>query len=60
MVAVWRGRWRAVDREHSTWVASYEDGWAWSVPTSRETRCFTVMVDPGTGAAAGIVTRHLP
>lgn len=46
MVAVWRGHWRASDRDHATWVASYQDGWAWSVPTSRETRYFTVMIDP--------------
>ena len=29
-----------------TLVVSHADGWAWSVPTDRETRYFTVMVDP--------------
>ena len=36
---------RDVDSTH-TLVASYDDGWAWSVPTARDTRHVTVMVDP--------------
>jgi len=34
-----------VDPTH-TLVASYEDGWAWSVATSAHTRYLTAMVDP--------------
>jgi len=29
-----------------TLIESHEDGWAWSVPISREVRCVTAMVDP--------------
>lgn len=48
--AVWHSprRWPALDatqRTH-TLVASYEDGWAWSVPLDDTRRVFTVMVDP--------------
>ncbi len=45
------GRWTS-DRGHAppdpgcTLIESYRDGWAWSVPTSRRTRCVTAMVDP--------------
>jgi flavin-dependent dehydrogenase len=45
------GSWRSIrpwpleDHSH-TLVASYAGGWAWSVPLDRETRQFTVMVDP--------------
>jgi flavin-dependent dehydrogenase len=48
MVAVWQAaRWRESARANYTWVASYQDGWAWSVPTSPECRYVTVMIDPG-------------
>ncbi len=45
------GRWTAdPDRPAPdpgcTLIESYSDGWAWSVPTSRRTRCVTAMVDP--------------
>lgn len=45
------GVWRTdtpwpVPHESHTLVASYVDGWAWSVPTSPGVRYFTVMVDP--------------
>ncbi len=47
------GTWRSdrswpaeiTDATH-TLVASYGGGWAWSVPLDRETRQFTVMIDP--------------
>ncbi|HSC26509.1 MAG TPA: tryptophan 7-halogenase [Vicinamibacterales bacterium] len=45
--AAWcaRSRWPVPDETH-TLVASYADGWAWSIPTERAIRHFTVMVDP--------------
>lgn len=47
LAAVWRAplHWPVPDDTH-TLVASYEDGWAWSVPTAPGVRQFTVMVDP--------------
>jgi flavin-dependent dehydrogenase len=47
LVGVWRATspWPRAQRGH-TLVASHADGWAWSVPTSDETRYVTVMVDP--------------
>ena len=49
LVGFWHrpGGWDLDDETH-TLVESYEDGWAWSVPTSREDRYVTVMVDPRT------------
>lgn len=46
LVRRWRhsGGFPGVDPDH-TLVESYEDGWAWSVPLSREVRSFTAMVD---------------
>jgi flavin-dependent dehydrogenase len=45
------GRWRAARGWHisdigHTLVASYADGWAWSIPIGPDVRDFTVMVDP--------------
>ena len=37
-----------------TLVESYRDGWAWSVPLSAETRCFTAMVDQRDADFAGL------
>lgn len=47
LVGVWEAvdGWGLPDDTH-TLVASYEDGWAWSIPTSLRTRYVTVMVDP--------------
>jgi flavin-dependent dehydrogenase len=47
ITAVWAraGGWPSVDPTH-TLVESYEDGWAWSVPVSREVRHVTAMIDP--------------
>ena len=49
LAGVWRadaaGGFPDVDAGH-TLVASYADGWAWSVPTDGRTRYLTVMVDP--------------
>jgi flavin-dependent dehydrogenase len=38
-------RWAGPGASH-TFIESYEDGWAWSVPLSATTRCVTAMVDP--------------
>jgi flavin-dependent dehydrogenase len=47
MVAVWQSiGWREQPNQQHTWVAAYQDGWAWSVPTSPERRYVTVMIDP--------------
>jgi len=47
LAGVWRAEspWPAAQDGH-TLVASHADGWAWSVPVDRDTRYFTVMVDP--------------
>jgi 2-polyprenyl-6-methoxyphenol hydroxylase-like FAD-dependent oxidoreductase len=47
LVGVWRcvNGWPDVEPTH-TLVESYGDGWAWSVPLSRDTRYLTTMVDP--------------
>jgi flavin-dependent dehydrogenase len=55
LAGVWRARngWPGASDSH-TLVASYADGWAWSVPTEPGLRHFTVMVEPGrTGLAEG-------
>jgi halogenation protein CepH len=46
LVRRWRraDRWPTAEPGH-TLVESYDDGWAWSVPLSPETRCFTAMID---------------
>jgi flavin-dependent dehydrogenase len=59
------GVWHSPDRwplaaEGHTLVASYEDGWAWSVPTEPAERHFTVMVDPErTGLTRGASSREI-
>ena len=61
LAAVWHddGAWRGCEPGH-TLVASYEDGWSWSVPTGPATRHFTVMVDPErTGLARGAASRDV-
>lgn len=47
MTAIWRtpSGWEVPDDTH-TLVASYTDGWAWSIPTTSGTRHFTAMIDP--------------
>jgi flavin-dependent dehydrogenase len=53
LAGIWRlpGGWSGIS-DTETLVASYTDGWAWSVPTEPGTRHFTVMVDPArTGLA---------
>jgi flavin-dependent dehydrogenase len=57
VTAVWRrtGHWPASDDSH-TLVASYADGWAWSVATAPGERHFSVMVDPSRTA----LTRGAP
>jgi flavin-dependent dehydrogenase len=55
LVGMWRTDhdWPTVN-DTQTLVASYADGWAWSVPTEPGRRHFTVMVEPGrTGLAEG-------
>jgi flavin-dependent dehydrogenase len=64
LAAVWRrrGGWTTLADETHTLVESYDGGWAWSVPVSRERRYVTVMVDPGVtavrrpGGDAGLTT----
>ena len=48
VVGVWErdGGWDSLADETHTLVESYDGGWAWSVPVSRERRYVTVMVDP--------------
>lgn len=48
LVGVWErdGGWDMLADETHTLVESYDGGWAWSVPVSRERRYVTVMVDP--------------
>jgi flavin-dependent dehydrogenase len=47
LVAIWEcdQSWTMSDDSH-TLVESYDGGWAWSVPVSRQRRFVTVMVDP--------------
>jgi 2-polyprenyl-6-methoxyphenol hydroxylase-like FAD-dependent oxidoreductase len=49
LVGTWRcsGAWGFPDDTH-TFVETFTDGWAWSVPVSRDTRQFAVMVDGAT------------
>ncbi len=61
VAGVWHaaGGWPLADDSH-TLVASYEDGWAWSVPTGARVRHFTVMIDPErTGLARGAPSREV-
>ena len=61
VTAVWRreGSWPVSDDTH-TLVASYADGWAWSVPTAPGERHFSVMVDPSrTELARGAQSRDI-
>jgi len=48
VAGTWRspGGWPGVDDDSHTLVASYADGWAWSVPVGPGLRQFSVMVDP--------------
>ncbi len=54
LIAAWEcpDGWHLDDETH-TLVESYENGWAWSVPVSRTTRHFAVMVDPGRTRVVG-------
>jgi len=62
LAGVWhqRGGWAGLADDTHTLVESYDGGWAWSVPASRERRYATVMVDPAmtdvraVGGAAGL------
>ena len=59
IAGAWRhaGAWPVPDDTH-TLVASYADGWAWSVPTGSSERHFSVMVDPArTNLARGAPSR---
>jgi flavin-dependent dehydrogenase len=48
ITGVWEAaRWTDAAWEGHTWVASYGDGWAWSVPIDPRVRYVTVMIDPG-------------
>jgi flavin-dependent dehydrogenase len=39
---------------HNTLLESYEDGWAWSLPLSKEVRCYTAMVDQRAAEMRGL------
>jgi flavin-dependent dehydrogenase len=59
IAGVWHQRdgWNALADDTHTLVESYDGGWAWSVPVSRERRYVTVMVDPAmtdVRAASGV------
>lgn len=47
LVGAWRRKdfWPVPDETH-TWIESYDDGWAWSVPWGYSTRQIAAMVDP--------------
>ncbi len=47
LVGRWRRGtpWEGGDVTH-TWIESYQDGWAWSIPLAGGLRCVTAMVDP--------------
>ena len=59
LVGVWRTRngWAGASDTH-TLVASYADGWAWSVPTEPGLRHFTVMIEPGRTELADGAAEH--
>lgn len=44
--------WSVEDPTH-TLVESYEDGWIWSIPVTRDVRCVAAMVDPAETRAGG-------
>jgi flavin-dependent dehydrogenase len=47
LAGIWQGtEWPIEGGDSHTWVASYADGWAWSVPTDPRTRYVTLMIDP--------------
>ena len=48
VAGTWRSAsdWPGIDDDSHTLVASYADGWAWSVPVGPRLRQFSVMVDP--------------
>lgn len=63
LVGVWERRddWPLPDESH-TLIESYEDGWAWSVPSGHGRRQVAVMVDPRTSdldAGAGGARAYL-
>lgn len=60
LIGEWRRErpWEVPDETH-TLVESYEDGWAWSVPTSPLARQVAVMVDPRRGVTALAEDRRL-
>ena len=47
------GGWGAETLGH-TLIESYEDGWAWSVPLSPESRCVTAMIDQRHAEVSGV------
>jgi flavin-dependent dehydrogenase len=62
VAGTWRsaGGWPGVHDDSHTLVASYADGWAWSVPVGPQLRQFSVMVDPArTSLARGGASREV-
>ncbi|HEX5069712.1 MAG TPA: FAD-dependent monooxygenase [Vicinamibacterales bacterium] len=62
VTGTWRsaGDWPGVDDASHTLVASYTDGWAWSVPTGPGLRQVSVMIDPArTSLARGGASREV-
>ena len=47
-----KGGWPEADR-HLTFIESYHNGWAWSVPLAMDLRCYTVMIDQREEELAG-------
>jgi flavin-dependent dehydrogenase len=59
LVGVWRrsDRWPTPDETHTV-VETFDEGWAWSVPTSRDVRHIGVMVDRGAVYADVLARTH--
>ena len=53
LLGAWRrdAGWRLADDTHTT-VETFDEGWAWSLPVSREVRHVGLMVEAATGARA--------
>jgi flavin-dependent dehydrogenase len=59
LVGVWRrdGAWPTADESH-TLVETFDEGWAWSVPTSRDVRHVGIMVERGAAYDEVVARTH--